>query len=123
MSDNSPCLNCGACCAHFRVSFFWGECQSAGGTVPDHQVELISPHRVAMLGTNQKPARCVGLLGDVGSAVRCTLYEQRSSPCREFQASWVDGQHNPECDAARAAYGLPPLQPPEVPIVSPERVA
>lgn len=76
-----------------------------------------------MLGTNQKPARCAGLLGEVGSAVRCTLYEQRSSTCREFQASWVDGQHNPDCDSARAAHGLPPLQPPEVPSISPQWVA
>ena len=35
MSEVSPCLNCGACCSHFRVSFFWGECASSGGTVPD----------------------------------------------------------------------------------------
>ncbi|MPQ71936.1 YkgJ family cysteine cluster protein, partial [Pseudomonas sp. MWU12-2323] len=29
MSEVSPCLNCGACCSHFRVSFFWGECASS----------------------------------------------------------------------------------------------
>ncbi|MEG0249014.1 MAG: YkgJ family cysteine cluster protein, partial [Pseudomonas sp.] len=31
MSEYNPCLDCGACCGYFRVSFFWGECQSAGG--------------------------------------------------------------------------------------------
>ncbi|PYC24704.1 YkgJ family cysteine cluster protein [Pseudomonas alcaligenes] len=119
MSEANPCIACGACCAHFRVSFFWGECQSAGGSVPDQLVEQIGPHHVAMLGTTAKPTRCVGLLGEVGGATRCTLYEQRSSPCREFTASWADGQHNPRCDAARAAYGLPPLEPP----LMPEQVA
>jgi uncharacterized protein len=123
MSDNNPCLTCGACCAHFRVSFFWGECQSAGGVVPDDQVVLITPHRVAMLGTQNTPVRCTALLGEVGQGVRCTLYEQRSSTCREFEASWVNGEHNPYCDAARSAHGLPPLEPPMMPSVAPERVA
>lgn len=123
MSDSNPCLSCGACCAHFRVSFFWGECQSAGGIVPDDQVVLITPHRVAMRGTEHKPVRCTALLGEVGQGVRCTLYEQRSSTCREFEASWVNGEHNPHCDAARSAHGLSPLMPPVLPSISPERVA
>ncbi|PBJ19741.1 Flagellin N-methylase [Pseudomonas sp. ACN8] len=111
MSEASPCLNCGACCSHFRVSFFWGECASSGGTVPDELVEQISPSRVAMLGTGCKPVRCTSLVGDVGSTVQCSIYEKRSSTCREFDASWVDGLANPDCDAARAAFGLPALQP------------
>lgn len=91
--------------------------------MPDEQVVLITPHRVAMRGTEYKPTRCVALLGEVGDAVRCTLYEQRASPCREFEASWVDGQHNPRCDEARKAHGLPPLTPPIQPSLSPDRVA
>ncbi|PAU62108.1 YkgJ family cysteine cluster protein [Pseudomonas indica] len=123
MSTDNPCLTCGACCAHFRVSFFWGECCSSGGQVPDDLVVQVSPYHVAMRGTESKPARCVGLLGDVGNGVRCTLYEHRSSTCREFEASWIDGVHNPNCDAARAAHGLPPLTPPLQPDMAPERVA
>lgn len=123
MSVDNPCLACGACCAHFRVSFFWGECASSGGVVPDHLVVQVSPHNVAMLGTEAKPARCVGLLGDVGCRVRCTLYEQRSSTCREFEAAWSNGEPNAHCDAARAAHGLPPLVPPLQPQLSPDRVA
>jgi Fe-S-cluster containining protein len=91
--------------------------------VPDEQVVQISPHRVAMQGTESKPARCTALLGEVGKATRCTLYAQRSSACREFEASWADGQHNPRCDDARRAHGLPPLTPPLLPELSPERVA
>jgi Fe-S-cluster containining protein len=111
MSELSPCLACGACCAHFRVSFYWGECRSAGGSVPDELVEPISPHHVAMAGTTSKPVRCVALLGEVGCDVRCSMYDSRSSTCREFEASWEHGEPNPNCDAARAACGLPPLQP------------
>ncbi|OLU17331.1 MULTISPECIES: YkgJ family cysteine cluster protein [unclassified Pseudomonas] len=123
MSETNPCLACGACCAYFRVSFFWGECQSAGGSVPDEQVIQISPHLVAMRGTETKPARCNALLGDVGQGTRCTQYAQRSSTCRDFEASWVNGEHNPRCDDARKAYGLPPLTPPLQPELSPDRVA
>lgn len=122
MSDNNPCLNCGACCAHFRVSFFWGECQSAGGSVPDDQVVLITPQRVAMRGTESKPVRCTALRGEVGAGVSCGLYAQRSSTCREFEASWANGEANPSCDAARLAYGLPPLVAPVLPNVPSESV-
>ena len=112
MSETNPCLNCGACCGYFRVSFFWGECVSAGGLVPDEAVVQISPSRVAMIGTDSKPCRCTALSGEVGQQVACTLYAQRSSTCREFEASWEHGEPNPSCDAARAAYGLPALTPP-----------
>ncbi|MFK3797868.1 MULTISPECIES: YkgJ family cysteine cluster protein [unclassified Pseudomonas] len=112
MSDVSPCLNCGACCSHFRVSFFWGECASAGGTVPDELVTSISPSRVAMLGTEFKAPRCTALGGEVGKTVSCSIYEQRSSTCREFESSWEHGEHNPDCDKARAAFGLLPLERP-----------
>lgn len=123
MTDQNPCLTCGACCAHFRVSFYWGECRSAGGLVPDDLVLPVGLHRAAMCGTESRPVRCVGLLGEVGGAVRCTLYEQRSSTCREFEAAWSNGLANPHCDKARAAYGLPPLTPPLQPDLSPDRVA
>lgn len=78
--------------------------------MPDDLVVQINPTRVAMIGTDAKPARCIALAGEVGSCVSCTIYEQRSSPCREFDAAWVNGQPNPSCDAARAAHGLPPLE-------------
>jgi Fe-S-cluster containining protein len=79
--------------------------------VPDELVTQISPTRVAMLGTGCKPVRCISLVGDVGSTVQCSIYENRSSTCREFEASWADGQANPDCDAARAAFGLAALEP------------
>ena len=107
----SPCTSCGACCAFFRVSFFWGECQSSGGPVPDDAVEVITPTLVAMTGTNKASPRCDKLAGEIGEDVRCTMYEQRSSSCREFDASWENGVHNSRCDDARAKHGLPALMP------------
>lgn len=108
MSKN-PCIGCGACCAHFRVSFFWGECQSAGGSVPDEKVIQISPNYVSMKGTEASPTRCIELCGTIGSDASCGMYSQRSSTCREFDASFENGNQEAQCDKARLAHGLPPL--------------
>ena len=43
MSDMNPCMTCGACCAYFRVSFYWAEASDGGGTVPVHLTEPLSP--------------------------------------------------------------------------------
>lgn len=110
MSQASPCLNCGACCATFRVSFYWAETDAAPeGSIPQHLTEQVTPHISCMHGTNQKPTRCVALLGEVGDAVRCSIYEKRSSTCREFIWHGENGQDNLDCQRARAAHGLPPL--------------
>ena len=112
-----PCLSCGACCAHFRVSFYWAEADpflngdGPAATVPADLTEPLTPTRLAMRGTNARAPRCVALQGEVGDRVQCGIYPQRPSPCRELQASWQDGSHSPGCDRARAAYGLPPLTP------------
>jgi hypothetical protein len=90
---------------YFRVSFFWGECQSAGGLVPDDLVVQINPTRVAMIGTDAKPCRCTSLGGEIGKQVAC-IYENRSSPA-EFDASWENGVHNPSCDDARRPMACP----------------
>lgn len=111
MSEPNPCLTCGACCGYFRVSFYWGECASAGGLVPDELTTQISPTMVAMCGTDTKPARCTSLLGEIGKQVSCSIYAQRSSTCREFEAAWHEGVPNEACNRARATHGLPPLFP------------
>lgn len=110
--ENNPCVSCGACCAYFRVSFYWAESESGGGTVPQDLTEQITPFMSAMKGTNQKHnTRCTALTGTVGECVSCAIYSQRPTPCREFEQSWVDGVHNEACDRARAAHGLPLLNP------------
>lgn len=115
MSEPSPCMSCGACCAFFRVSFYWRELDSAGGCVPEALTVPVSNHLSCMQGTQSKNPRCTALLGTVGEQVRCTVYENRPSPCREFMPSGevVDGQGggNSDCDRARAHFGLPLLVP------------
>src|SRR5437868_4708009 len=105
MSEVSPCLNCGACCSHFRVSFFWGECSSSGGTVPDELVTQISPSRVAMNGTDCSSAGCTAAAGDVGGDVNCCIYELHPRAGGEREAPWGDGEHNGDWDKARVRFG------------------
>lgn len=105
----NPCINCGACCSFFQVSFYVGECVSLGGTVPDEKVVQINPHRVAMIGTDRPKPRCTGLVGTVGKDASCGMYSERSTPCREFDASYSNGIKDERCDKARAAHGLAPL--------------
>lgn len=113
MSDApNPCLDCGACCATFRVSFYWGECDEApGGVVPTGLTEQLTPHRACMRGTSASMPRCVALAGEVGVGVHCTIYENRPSPCREFDAYDASGEPEPRCQSARAKWGLAPLLP------------
>jgi Fe-S-cluster containining protein len=109
----NPCIDCGACCAHFRVSFHWSETDAAlRGRTPPELTTKIAPHHVAMRGTCGHAPRCVALEGEIGRHAFCRIYARRPSPCREFQASWADGVRSERCDRARAAHGLPPLAPP-----------
>ncbi|MEZ4321993.1 MAG: YkgJ family cysteine cluster protein [Myxococcota bacterium] len=106
-----PCLECGACCAAFRVSFYWAEADDGHGSVPADLTVPISPHLRAMVGTERAPPRCVALQGEVGVQVECSIYAARSSTCREFSASFEDGTPNAMCDRARARHGLRALTP------------
>ena len=106
-----PCLGCGACCAAYRVGFYWREADDGGGTVPVAFTTPLDLHRRAMRGTDCSRPHCIALAGEIGVSVRCAIYDQRPSPCRDFTASWQHGRAEPRCDAARARYGLPPLTP------------
>ncbi len=106
----NPCVACGACCAHYRVSFYWTEAEPfLGGTVPSALTAKLDPHRLVMAGTQARPARCVALEGVVGRGTACRIYPDRPSPCRDLQPSWAEGAPNDQCDRARLAHGLPPL--------------
>ncbi|KAB2312879.1 YkgJ family cysteine cluster protein [Betaproteobacteria bacterium SCN2] len=109
---SNPCLQCGACCAYFRVSFYWSESEAfLGGTVPPELTEPLNPQRVAMRGTLHSPLRCVALDGEVGESVCCSIYPGRPSPCRELEPWDAGGQPDEKCSRARAAHQLPPLGP------------
>lgn len=102
---SQECTHCGACCASFRVSFYWGESSAhEHGTVPAELTTAISPHHVCMKGTEQKPVHCIALEGEVGREVSCNIYELRSSTCRQFEAGSED------CAKARKIHGLPELK-------------
>lgn len=102
---SQECVKCGACCASFRVSFYWGETNAhEHGTVPAELTTAISPHHVCMKGTEHKPVHCIALKGEVGREVSCNIYELRSSTCRQFEAGSAD------CAKARKIHGLPELE-------------
>ncbi|MGE9550046.1 YkgJ family cysteine cluster protein [Erwinia amylovora] len=116
MSENlNPCVSCGACCAHFRVSFYLSEADDGGGQVPADMTEPLNLFMRNMRGTNVSSPRCVALEGDIGGCVSCGIYERRPTPCREFSRSGENGLRNEACDRARARYGLPALFEPIMP--------
>lgn len=57
---SEPCLDCGACCATFRVSFYWTEADaSLGGTVPEELVTQSSPLAIRCDAWNGRQATAV----------------------------------------------------------------
>ena len=106
-----PCLSCGACCAHFRVSLHWSETDPAlGGRVPVELTVPLRSHEVAMRGTaGGATPRCVALDADIGRHSRCSIHPLRPQACRDVAASWESGAPSRQCDAARLAHGLPVL--------------
>lgn len=108
-----PCQNCGACCASFRVSFYWREAErnDAINPVPQGFWDESTPQERAMKGTSNKHhPKCIALKGRIGEFVNCEIYANRPTPCRKFQASYENGEHQPRCDDAREKHGLKPLQ-------------
>ncbi len=71
--------------------------------MPADYVEPLTAVYSCMQGTNQKQPRCIALDGVVGQQVSCTMYEQRSSSCKEVQAG------DAQCAKARQAHNLIPL--------------
>ena len=112
MSEPHPCQRCGACCAAYRVAFYWAEAAPANPDgVPAELTASLRPNILAMRGTDSDDPHCIALDGIVGKQVHCRIYPQRPSPCRELKASYEDGTHSEQCDRARARNGLPPLTP------------
>jgi uncharacterized protein len=99
-ADLNPCQHCGACCASFRVSFYWAEAEQRG--LPEALTEPVQRWYACMRGTNAPAPRCIALDGEVGQAVRCSTYASRPSPCREVEAG------DAQCARARARHGLAP---------------
>lgn len=77
--------------------------------VPEEMTIELNPDTLTMKGTDKRNPRCIALQGSVGSLVHCSIYENRSSTCRDFRFSGEDDRSNPLCDRARGIYGLLPL--------------
>ncbi len=105
--ESNPCLSCGICCTHFRISFYHGEIDDMpSGFVPSDMAEQLTPFRACMKGTNQIERRCIALAGTPGIRTFCTIYEYRPSPCREFEVWDAAGVPNERCQQLRGAHGL-----------------
>lgn len=101
MFTSFDCQSCGACCAVFRVSFYWAEADDApGGTVPAQLTRKVDAFHRCMAGTETKPVRCVALDGEVGKQVACNIYEKRPSTCRSVMPG------DEQCLKARASHRL-----------------
>ena len=104
------CLSCGACCAAFRVDFHCADLATPSNPgVPVALTVPLTATLVRMRGTDEVPPRCVALEGEIGNEVRCTIYERRPGPCRDFAPYAPLGMGDDACDSARRRYGLPPL--------------
>ena len=109
MSSNY-CMDCGACCAAFRVDFHPYDLASTDktGVAPELTIRL-TPNLCRMKGTDDASPRCIALKGEIGQAVSCSIYENRPGPCREFMPLAPFGIADEACDRARKKHGLPPL--------------
>lgn len=64
-----------------------------------------------MRGTSQANPRCIALDAEIGRYSRCTIHPRRPSACVLVAPSHEAGAPSAQCDRARAAHGLPALQP------------
>ena len=75
-----PCLRCGACCAHFRASFYWAEADDAGpGGVPVALTRQLTPHRRVMIGTEGPAPRCGWIAQRVDTPIAPSSAMQRGA--------------------------------------------
>lgn len=99
------CRSCGACCRGWVVEV------ESDSLVPARLVKNDPICGPVMRETGIPPGgnaykntgcgRCVALRGQIGSRVRCSIYEKRPKVCREFEAGGDD------CLEARRNAGLP----------------
>lgn len=90
------CQSCGACCSY---SAEWPRFS----TEEDAQLDSIPDAYVAadLSGMRCEGERCSALVGTVGKATACGIYELRPDVCRACMPGGAD------CLMAREAHGLP----------------
>lgn len=108
----NPCITCGACCAYYKVTFYWGEMsEEIPNGVPSSLCERYNDYKAVMKGTNNAEPRCVALVGTIGKRVFCRIHHCKPSVCKEIEPSFKNGERETKCDKARLAYGLPLITP------------
>jgi hypothetical protein len=107
-SADNPCFNCGLCCNHFRISFYFGELDTQPmGFVPNSMISKVNDFLVCMKGT-EAGERCTALIGTLGQeGIKCGIYSNRPSPCREYEVWDDNGIPNKKCNELRAKAGIP----------------
>jgi len=106
LDTNAPCLRCGACCATYRVSFYWAEAEAQG--LDARWTESLTPWLACMAGTSKAHPRCAALTGQVGDQVACQVYPSRPQACREVAPG------SDQCQRARVRHGLGMLTVPPI---------
>jgi len=99
------CADCGACCGAFvRVPLDPGS-RVASSDTWDVRAEIDGTDLVVdrFLKRRKGDLACSKLAGAVGEPSRCSIYEDRPSTCRTFEAG------SDRCHAIRRAYGLEPF--------------
>jgi len=89
------------------VSFYHGEIEgNDAGIVPGDLTTKLTDHLACMKGTEKGGAPCIALKHTKEEGWRCSIYEQRPSPCREFNVFNEDGTMNKDCQKLRMKIGL-----------------
>jgi hypothetical protein len=98
MHVSALCQSCGACCAYSREwPRFSTEDDADLARIP---AALVDEGRGRMRCNGD---RCAALVGDVGVATACAIYEERPQVCR----TCLPG--DAECAMARQRFGLAPI--------------
>lgn len=96
-----PCIECGACCAYFKVGFKRANNQQ----VPWQTIKIVRGESF-MEGAEIFKGRCNQLTGDIGKHCLCSIYENRPDVCDLFSVWLPNGKQNPRCIKAREFHGL-----------------
>ena len=68
------------------------------GIVPAQLTTKLTDHLACMKGTEKGGAPCIALRHTQEEGWRCSIYENRPTPCREFNILNEDGTPNPDCE-------------------------
>ena len=100
-----PCMNCGACCATYRVAFHWMETihGPVGPGVPEALTQPLDAHRLVMAGT-KRAVLVDGKAREIGYA---SMYELRGLLCDLSRGVSLDG-NDPRAGRPRCARGPDP---------------